>query len=183
MIKFIPNALTIFRILLTPVFLILAIFIHTQTALYWAWIIFVVAAITDWLDGLIARKHNIITNFGKIWDPLADKIIVLAALAALTWSAPFKLHWIIFAVIAIREMAVTIMREVYIRKQIVVAASKWGKLKTVLQMVGILLCLGFWAIGYTPEHIILGSKVWFWIVALVTVLSGLNYIYIDRTKS
>jgi len=91
-IKYIPNALTIFRIALTPVFIFLAIVVQTQTALQWAWVVFVIAALTDWLDGLIARKHNIISNFGKIWDPLADKLIVLAALAALTWVSPFRLY-------------------------------------------------------------------------------------------
>jgi len=178
--RYLPNALTIFRIVLTPVFIILAIYVHTPSALYWAWIVFVVAALTDWLDGAIARKYNIVSNFGKIWDPLADKFIVLSALAALVWKAPFHLHWLIFAVILLREVAVTIMREVYAKQRIIIPADKWGKLKTVLQMVGIVLCLGLWALNIVPQLVITGSQIWFWVVTAVTVLSGLNYIRIKR---
>ncbi len=178
--KFLPNALTILRIVLTPVFIVLAIYIHSTPALYWAWIVFVVAALTDWLDGALARKLNVISNFGKIWDPLADKFIVLSALAALVWKAPFHLHWIIFAIVFLREVAVTIMREVYAKKQIIIPADKWGKLKTVLQMVGIVLCLGLWALNIVPPFVITGSQVWFWVVAAVTVFSGLNYLRVKR---
>lgn len=180
MIKYLPNALTILRIVLTPVFIALTFYATSTTAISWALIVFVVAAITDWLDGMLARRLGIISNFGKIWDPLADKFIVLSALAALTWKAPFALNSFVFYIIFIREIAVTIMREVYARKQIIVAADRWGKLKTILQMAGIVLCLCFWAIGYYPSYIIIGSQVWFWIVAVVTVLSGLNYLRIKR---
>jgi len=180
MIKYLPNALTIFRIILTPVFIWLAFWGTAPTSLYWAWIIFVIAALTDWLDGVVARKHGVISNFGKIWDPLADKFIVLSALAALTWNAPFRLPVIIFVIIALREVTVTILREVNARRQIFIPADKWGKLKTMLQMVGIFLCLSLWALNYTPVHIIIGSYIWFYIVTLVTVMSGLNYIKIKR---
>jgi CDP-diacylglycerol--glycerol-3-phosphate 3-phosphatidyltransferase len=178
--RYLPNALTILRIVLTPVFIALAFYIDTSTALFWALTVFVVAAVTDWLDGAIARKYNVVSNFGKIWDPLADKFIVLSALAALVWKAPFHLHWLIFAIIFIREAAVTIMRDVYAKKQIIIPADKLGKLKTVLQMVGIVLCLGIWAVGNIPQFVVTGSQVWFWVVALVTVLSGLNYFRVKR---
>lgn len=178
--RYLPNALTILRIVLTPVFIVLAFYIHTETALIWALIVFVVAALTDWLDGALARKYNVVSNFGKIWDPLADKFIVLSALAALVWKAPFHLHWLIFAIIFIREAAVTIMREVYAKKQIIIPADIWGKLKTVLQMVGIVVCLGLWAINFVPQVAVIGSQIWFWIVAAVTVLSGLNYLRAKR---
>jgi len=178
MIKYIPNALTILRIILTPVFIIQAFYLQSTSALYWAWIVFVVAALTDWLDGMIARKHQVITDFGKMWDPLADKFIVLSALAALTWKAPYQLHQIIFFIILFREIAVTILREVYAKKQIILAADKWGKLKTVLQMVGIVVCLGLWAAGKTPVYVIVTAQFWFWLVALVTIMSGFNYLRI-----
>jgi CDP-diacylglycerol--glycerol-3-phosphate 3-phosphatidyltransferase len=178
--RHLPNALTIFRIILTPVFIILAFYVHSTPALYWAWLVFVVAALTDWLGGALARKLNVISNFGKIWDPLADKFIVLSALAALVWKAPFHLHWLIFVIILLREVAVTVMREVYAKQQIIIAADKWGKLKTVLQMVGIVICLGLWALNIVPQKVITGSQIWFWVVAAVTVLSGLNYIRLKR---
>jgi CDP-diacylglycerol---glycerol-3-phosphate 3-phosphatidyltransferase len=174
--RYLPNLLTIFRIVLTPVFIVLVFYVHTAPALYWAWIVFVVAAVTDWLDGALARKYNVVSNFGKIWDPLADKFIVLSALAALVWKAPLHLHWAIFAIILLREVTVTIMREVYARKQIIVPADKWGKLKTVLQMVGILLCLGLWALNKITLPVTIGSQIWFCIVAAVTVFSGVNYL-------
>jgi CDP-diacylglycerol---glycerol-3-phosphate 3-phosphatidyltransferase len=179
-IRFVPNGLTILRIILTPVFLFLAVQSHNQTALIWAWVVFVTCALTDWLDGLIARRHDIITNFGKIWDPLADKFIVLAALGVLTWIAPFQLPLPIFIVIALREILVTILREVYSRQGIIIPADRWGKLKTILQMVGIVVCLGCWAVGFMPAVLITVSLIWFWVVALVTLLSGINYLRIKR---
>jgi CDP-diacylglycerol--glycerol-3-phosphate 3-phosphatidyltransferase len=174
--KYIPNALTILRLILTPVFLWLVFYSTSEHALAWAWVTFVVASITDWLDGMLARKFNVISDFGKIIDPLADKLIVLAALAALTWKDPFRLPWEIFAIIAFREAAVSIMREVMVKRLIILSADLWGKIKTVLQMVGIIFSLGCWAFGYIPPWVIQVSIYWFWMVAAATILSGLNYI-------
>ena len=174
--KHVPNLLTILRIILTPVFLWLTFICIAPTGLWWALAVFVIAALTDWLDGLLARKHNVISNFGKIWDPLADKLIVLSALAALTWKAPFRLPVAIFVIIAIREILVTILREVYVRQNIVIPADKLGKFKTLMQMVGIVACLALWAAQYTPVHIIIGSYIWFYMAALITTVSGLNYL-------
>lgn len=181
--KRLPNLLTLLRIVLTPVFLWLTFGCRAEGSLYWALAVFVVAAVTDWLDGKIARKYNIISNFGKIWDPLADKMIVLAALAALTWKAPFHLPVVIFVVIALREILVTILREVYARRSIIMPADRLGKLKTMMQMVGIVACLLLWAVDYTPLNIIIGSYVWFYMVALITTVSGLNYFMINRNRS
>jgi len=174
--KYIPNALTILRLVLTPVFLWLAFVSQSENAIAWAWVAFVVASITDWLDGMLARKFKVISDFGKIIDPLADKLIVLAALAALTWKDPFRLPWAIFAIIAFREVAVSVMREIMVKRLIILSADIWGKLKTVLQMVGIVFSLGCWAAGYTPAWVITVSVWWFWMVAAATVLSGFNYI-------
>jgi CDP-diacylglycerol--glycerol-3-phosphate 3-phosphatidyltransferase len=181
--KYLPNTLTIFRMVLTPVFIWLAIYVHTTSALQAAWMVFVVAALTDWLDGSLARKYNVVSNFGKIWDPLADKFIVLSALAALVWKAPFALHWLIFVIISIREAAVTVLREVYARKQIVIPADQWGKLKTVLQMVGIVASLGLWAIGINNPKLNALIQGWFWLVMTVTVLSGINYLRAKRSSN
>jgi CDP-diacylglycerol--glycerol-3-phosphate 3-phosphatidyltransferase len=174
--KYIPNALTILRLILTPVFLWLVFYAQFETAIIWAWITFVVASLTDWLDGMLARKFNVISDFGKIIDPLADKLIVLSALAALTWKDPIRLHWLIFVIIAFREVMVSVMREVLVKRLIILSADIWGKLKTVLQMVGIVFSLGCWAAGYTPAWVIQVSVIWFWMVAAATILSGLNYI-------
>ncbi len=179
--KHLPNLLTVLRIVLVPVFLWLAL-----KALWLpAWAVFVVAALTDWLDGTIARKYNIISDFGKLWDPLADKLIVLSALGVLTWTPPFRLCWVIFALVALREIAITILREVWSRRRLIIPADRWGKLKTVLQMVGIIACLGCLAFGIiTPgderSPLAVIGRAWFWLVAAVTVLSGLNYILAKR---
>ncbi|HOV16122.1 MAG TPA: CDP-diacylglycerol--glycerol-3-phosphate 3-phosphatidyltransferase [Candidatus Cloacimonadota bacterium] len=182
MIRFLPNALTVLRIVLAPVFLYLAGFVQTPKALIWSWIIFIVAALTDWLDGYLARKLNLISDFGKIWDPLADKFIVLAALGVFTWASPFHLPWIIFAVIALREVLVTVMREVYARRKIFIAADLWGKLKTVLQMSGIIFFLAAWALGFTAYGLLLTCNLWFLLVAIVTILSGVNILSNKPTK-
>jgi CDP-diacylglycerol--glycerol-3-phosphate 3-phosphatidyltransferase len=174
--KYIPNILTISRLVLTPVFLWLAFLSRSPHAIGWAWLVFVIACITDWLDGLLARKFNVITDFGKIIDPLADKLIVLAALSVLTWREPFSLHWLIFAIIAFREVMVSVVREAMVKRLVILQADMFGKVKTVLQMVGIIAALGCQAIGWTPEWFITLVTVWFWMVVVVTILSGINYL-------
>jgi CDP-diacylglycerol---glycerol-3-phosphate 3-phosphatidyltransferase len=174
--KYIPNALTILRLVLTPVFLWLAFLCTHENALHWAWIVFVIACITDWLDGFLARKFNVISDFGKIIDPLADKLIVLAALAALTWKDPIRLHWLVFAIIAFREALVSVLRKILVRRLIILSADIWGKIKTVMQMAGIIFSLGCMAISYTLAWVINASRIWFWIVVVATLLSGFNYI-------
>lgn len=176
MIRYLPNALTILRIVLTPVFLYLAITGQSEANRLWLFIIFAVCTVTDWLDGWIARKYNIISNFGKIWDPLADKFIVLSALGVLTWITPFRLHPLVFIIIALREILVTILRDIYARRRIIIPADKWGKLKTVTQMAGIIFCLGCWMLDWMPRAVIAGSHMWFWLVAVLTVFSGMNYV-------
>lgn len=175
--KYIPNALTILRILLVPLFLY-ALFILPEgmKALY-ALIFFVLASLTDYIDGTLARAWNVVSDFGKIMDPLADKLLVLSALAGLTWLPPFSLSPVIFIIILIREVGITILREVFQKRGIVVAADKLGKLKTVMQMGGIIFALACWAfLTDISPGLKLGVSLWFWLVALVTVISGLNYI-------
>jgi CDP-diacylglycerol--glycerol-3-phosphate 3-phosphatidyltransferase len=150
---------------------------QSSLGIYLALLLFSVAAFTDFLDGYLARKHKIVSNFGKIMDPLADKIIVLAALAGLTLQAPFHLPKAIFFIILIRETVITIMREIYKKKDIIVPADKLGKIKTVMQMTGIIAALYLWAsqdpLIHTARTIVV---YWFWIVALITLYSGINYI-------
>ncbi|HPN27056.1 MAG TPA: CDP-diacylglycerol--glycerol-3-phosphate 3-phosphatidyltransferase [Candidatus Cloacimonas sp.] len=177
MIRHLPNLLTIFRILLVPIFLYTVFLAQYQSRILVALVIFIVASLTDYLDGKIARKLNLISDFGKIMDPLADKLIVLSALAALCWLPPFQVSIIVFFVIFLRELVITIMREVYQKKGIVVAADIFGKLKTFLQMAGIIIAFAFWAFcDPVSPVVILIVNIWFWFVALITVLSGLNYL-------
>jgi len=172
----IPNALTVLRFLLVPVFVYYLFVAALPGRILFATLIFIVASLTDYLDGLLARKMNVISDFGKIMDPLADKLLVLSALAGLCWLPPFQISKIVFFIVLIRELLITLMREIYQRKGIVVAADKLGKLKTVLQMVGIIAALGLWS--YTTNlsaGLRLGFELWFWLIALITVISGVNY--------
>ena len=129
-----PNKLTLFRIFIIPLFLLFLLSdiggVYTR---YIALVIFIIAALTDALDGYIARKRNIITTFGKFMDPLADKILVCSALIALVQTGDIYAAAVI--IIIAREFIITGFRLVASDKGVVIAASKWGKVKTVAQMV------------------------------------------------
>lgn len=173
-----PNALTALRLVLVPVFLWL-LWLNTPATRWWSLAIFVVAAYTDHLDGEIARKQGLITNFGKLADPLADKFMTLGAFVVLSLLG--ELTWWFTAIVAIREIGITILREVLRRRNVVVAASSGGKLKTVLQI----FLIG-WMIAPWPAFVPVGS-IWMqmvtvitWILGIaalvVTVLSGVQYL-------
>lgn len=172
----VTNALTLLRVLLIPVFAWYLFFCDRPVTIWLALIVFCVASFTDFLDGYLARKHNIISNFGKIMDPLADKLLVLTALAGLTFIDPYRLSQWIFWIILGRELLITVLREIYQRKGIIVAADKLGKIKTVMQMLGIITALIVWAAGGPSESFRLIIAIWFWLVTLITVISGINYL-------
>lgn len=174
----VPNALTVLRLVLVPVFLWLLL-LNTPTTRWWALAVFLVASYTDYLDGSIARKHNIITNFGKLADPIADKFLTLGAFVAL--SILGDLTWWFTIIVAVREIGITILREVLRRQGTVVAASSGGKLKTVLQMVLIVLLIIPWSF-FAPNLVLQMVLIVVWIVALatliVTVWSGVQYVLV-----
>nr|MDK2851592.1 CDP-diacylglycerol---glycerol-3-phosphate 3-phosphatidyltransferase [Candidatus Cloacimonadota bacterium] len=175
--KYIPNILTIVRFMIVPFFVYAMFIADRDYAAYYSLFFFVIASITDYIDGTLARKWDVVSDFGKIMDPLADKVIVLCALAGLVWMPPFQLSPAIFFIIFLREAGITFVREIYQNKGIVVAADKWGKLKTVMQMFGIIFALAAWA--FLPEissALITGVSIWFWLVVCITLLSGFNYI-------
>lgn len=181
-----PNKLTVLRIILVP-FMIAALLIPFPHHVLVAGLIFGAASITDCLDGKIARKHNLITAFGKFADPLADKILVIAALVcfvALKWCDP-----ILPIVVLFREFAVTSVRLVAASKGNVVAANFWGKLKTVSQIVAIaaIFAMQYFIelcqIGIIPLNsdlfsgifLIIG-EVLLWITGIAAVISGVIYV-------
>lgn len=180
--KHIPNSLTIFRILLVPVFFWLAILIHTENSLRWATVVFIIAAITDYFDGMLARKFNAITDFGKVMDPLADKLLVLIALFVITIQPLELINVYAFYIIFMRELLVSLMRNYYIRRKIYIPVNIWGKLKTVFQITGIIVALLYYSflsqhlIGY-QEKIRHGFHTFFWVIAIITFLSGISYIF------
>lgn len=133
-----PNKITVARILLVPVFVV-ALLLPMDSANLIALGIFVIASITDSLDGHIARSRNMVTNFGKFLDPLADKLLVSSALIALAGMNKIP-SWFVMVIVA-REFMVTGIRLIAIGEGRVIAASIWGKLKTITQIVAISLLL------------------------------------------
>lgn len=130
-----PNKLTLFRVCTIPFFVIFMEFdIFSGFDKYIALILFIIASITDALDGHIARKYNLVTNFGKFMDPLADKLLVSAALICLAGRIPV---WIVIVIIS-RELIISGFRTIAADNGIVIAASYWGKFKTVFQMIMII---------------------------------------------
>ena len=166
----IPNALTVLRILMVPLFGWLLLAHGGQEAgwRWWATVVFVIATATDWVDGFLARRDGLITDFGKLMDPIADKALMGTALIGL--SVLDLLPWWITVVILVREVGITLMRFVVIRRG-VIPASRGGKLKTVLQALGLTLMVA-------PLGGVLGALgLWIMYAALVvTVVTGIDYV-------
>ena len=160
-----PNKLTMFRIILVPV--TMALMLLNQPI--WAGIVFAVASITDFFDGYIARKYNLVTSFGKIMDPLADKILVFGALLCFIQNGTINV-WPVAIIIA-RELFVTCMRVVAVDKGKVIAASWWGKVKTNVQIFAVLFSI-FFELAYPTA-----CTVVLWIAALFTLASWVAYIF------
>ena len=180
-----PNKLTVLRVILVPVFLIFTYVSAIPYHYILALVVFAAASITDMLDGKIARKHNLVTNFGKFLDPLADKILVISALMAFVDIKDYRLSAIPVIIIIIREFTVSGLRLVTASEGVVVAAGIWGKLKTAFTMVGIvavLLCLSIrYDFAISPENciwdsVMLGCDVIIWIAAVLTIISGVVYL-------
>ena len=199
-----PNKLTMLRVLMIPVFVVL----YLAQSFFWALVVFVLAAITDALDGMLARKYKLVTNFGALMDPLADKLLVMAAMLCFVADA------LVFAPLVIiilsREFLVTSIRLVAAGKGVVIAADTWGKLKTVFQMIWIIYGLLIIWLGrflravaisridhpewysvppFSEELALLTRAIgvgWLifsvltWVVVALTVLSGINYIVRNR---
>lgn len=165
-----PNKLTIMRVVLIPVFLVVLFLMQEPYNRYIATAIFVVASITDFLDGHIARKYNMVSNFGKFMDPLADKLLVMAALVSMVAMEDLP-AWVVIVILA-REFAITGFRTLAMEANIVMAASWWGKIKTTTQMIMIILVLLQLPFACMPmvETVLVGLAV------LFTVVSGVDYI-------
>ena len=161
-----PNKLTIARVICVPIFVIL----YYLDLNLWACIVFVVASITDMLDGRIARSRNLVTNFGKIMDPLADKVLVYAAFCLFIEKGVMP-GWMLIIILA-REFAVSGMRTVAASQGTVVAAGMTGKIKTVLQMFAVIFLL---LAPYAKALDIIG-KVLLWASLVMTIVSGAEYI-------
>ena len=163
-----PNKLTLFRVILIPFFVL---FMLVDITAYDKWIalaIFIVASLTDLLDGKIARKYNLVTNFGKFMDPLADKLLVCSALICLVALTKIP-AWIVIIIIA-REFIISGFRLIASDNGVVIAASYWGKFKTTFQMVMICLMIA------DIEAISLITTVVMGIALILTIVSLVDYL-------
>ena len=161
-----PNKLTILRILMIPL-CVLFVMLGWYLA---AAIVFILAAVTDFLDGYIARKQNIVTNFGKFADPVADKILALSVMAALIPTLGFP--WWAVCIVAARELAVDGLRLVAVEKGIVIPAGNLGKIKTNFQFFSVLS-----ALFLLPHWITLTLCI---LMSLLTIISGLQYFIASK---
>lgn len=202
----IPNAISFLRIILIPVFLYL-IFLTEVEKRVWALIVFIIASLTDILDGWSARKFGQETSFGKFLDPLADKILVISALIAFLILDPLIPAWMIFIII-LRDVLLTIMRYLAIKKNFVIRTTRFGKVKTAFQMISIIVIIMVLIVRRSADYIVVQStsddfmrlsKVYEiynsqltnkWliitpyclmaIVTILTALSGIRYIITNR---
>lgn len=170
------NKITLIRVLLVPVFVIV-LFSNMEYSNYIAALIFAIASLTDALDGYIARSRNLVTNFGKFVDPLADKVLVSAAFISLVeiGSVP---AWVVILIIT-REFTITGFRILAASDGVTIAASSLGKIKTITQLVAIISLLinnyPFNLINFPFDRIMLYVSLFF------TILSGIDYLYKNRT--
>ena len=164
-----PNKLTVLRMIMIVPFVV---FMLTDTAgdlsKWIALVLFVVASLTDLLDGHIARKYNLVTNFGKFMDPLADKLLVCAAMICLVETGKIP-SWVVIIIIS-REFIISGFRLIASDNGIVIAASYWGKFKTVFQMIMIVLMIADIAAIYIVTQSVM------WIALILTVVSLIDYL-------
>lgn len=169
-----PNKLTILRVILIPFFVLFLL--SDLGGDYGKWIsliLFVVASLTDWLDGYLARRDNLVTNFGKFMDPLADKLLVCSAMICFVEIGSLP-GWIVIIIIA-REFIISGFRLVAADNGIVIAANYWGKFKTASQMIMIILLIAdlggifYWL-----------TQIFIWIALALTVISLIDYIWKNK---
>lgn len=186
-----PNKLTLSRVFLAAFF---TIFMSVDLPYFdvTAFIVFVVASITDLYDGKLARKHNLVTTFGKLMDPLADKILTAAAFILMITQNPVFLPAWIALIIITREFTVTGLRLIAISENKVIDADNLGKIKTITQLTSIITILFFlglrdvlmihtnlWTLQF-DKYLHLGSLVMMWLTLLITAYSGINYIWKNK---
>ncbi len=170
-----PNKLTVFRMILVPVFVaVLLIGQDSSNMRLLADAIFIVASLTDMLDGKIARKYNLVTDFGKFMDPLADKLLVTSALICLIDTKQLP-AWIVIIIVA-REFIISGFRLVAADNGIVIAASYWGKFKTVFQMLMVIVMVANFNVPFM--HIL--GQILMWIALVLTVVSLVDYLWKNK---
>ncbi len=174
-----PNKLTVMRVLLVPLFIALIMIDSIPLNILWAGLVYGLAAITDLIDGKMARKYGLVTNFGKFLDPIADKILVMAVL--LCFSAKGWIDIIAVFIILTREFVVSGLRLVVAGEGVVVPAGIWGKLKTACTMAafGIIMAIELFLVRIADIsfNFFIINEILIWICAVLTIISGVTYVY------
>ena len=169
-----PNKLTLLRVLMIPFFVVCLLWEggQNQTLRYVSAAIFIVASLTDMLDGKIARKYGLVTNFGKFMDPLADKLLVCSALICLIELGQLP-AWMVIVIIS-REFIISGFRLIASDNGVVIAASYWGKFNTTFQMIAVILLI------FNLEALRLLADICVWVALALTVISLADYIWKNR---
>ena len=182
-----PNKLTLLRICLVPIFVLFLLWTNFPYHFIWALLIFIAASVTDAIDGHLARKHHLITDFGKFLDPLADKILVVSALVCFVEMGLCSA--VVVVIVIAREFLVSALRLVAGGDGNVIAASIWGKLKTISQMIAVIYILAYcvagtfatssWDFAMTIGKWI--AEILLWGSTVLTIISGADYLWKNRS--
>lgn len=185
-----PNKLTVFRIIIVPIIVFFLLYQNIKNHYVYALLLFMIASYTDHLDGKIARKSGIITNFGKFADPLADKILIISCLVCFLSLGLIDIVSVL--IVISREFIVTSVRLIAAEHGTVISANNWGKIKTVSQISSIISVIALQAIGevliqlnFSNVDIYLNISntigvFLIWVSVVLTVVSGIIYIYNNR---
>ena len=167
-----PNKITIFRVFMIPLFVVLMMLQRLPWNEFYALAVYAIACISDALDGHIARKYNLVTDFGKFMDPLADKLLVCAALIALVEMCRIP-SWVVIVIIS-REFIINGFRTIAADNGVVIAASYWGKFKTTFQMIMVCLMIA------NIEVLSVLTAIIMWIALALTVVSLVDYLWKNK---
>lgn len=175
-----PNKITILRMIIVLVIIVLALLPEGPSFGFWKLsydyrmvsilALFIIGSFTDFLDGHIARKNNLVTTFGKFMDPIADKLLVNSLFIILTGLG--QIHWLVTVIMVSRDIIVDVIRLIMVERGTVIAASKLGKLKTITQMVALIVVLALPGIKYVA--------ILTYIAAFVSLLSGFDYFWKNK---
>ncbi len=170
-----PNKITIFRVCMIPVFLVFMLVPGISYGNYIATAVFVIACLSDTLDGYIARKYHLVTNFGKFMDPIADKLLVCSALICFV-ELSYMPAWMVIIIIA-REFIINGFRLIASDNGVVIAASVWGKFKTIAQMIMCILLIVQLPFGWIEVV----EQVFIWLSLALTVISLVEYVWKNKS--
>ena len=175
-----PNKITIFRMLVVIAIIVISLLPQGKPFGFWkleydyrsvsVLALFIIGSFSDYLDGHLARKHNLVTTFGKFMDPIADKLLVNSLFIILTGMG--QIHWLVTVIMVARDIVVDVIRLIMVERGTVIAASKLGKLKTVTQMISLILVLALPGIAFVPYIT--------YVAAFVSLISGVDYFWKNK---